>query len=368
MFLRRSPHLVTYWRQHQLIIENYRTRTSVAANAAAVEMLDACSDWISSADLTRQLASYSPAKIATAIRGLQRLTLLEVRSRRPRRETASDPWASWHPAAGLLHFSTKDARYRDAASTAAVVRARARVEPMPSVEKRRGNGRTIALPRPAAVKSEFPQVLLQRRTWRKFAESPLPLVDLSTLLWLSCGIHHWLQLQGLGRLALKTYPSGGAHHPLEMYVLARRVSGLKAGLYHYGAGRHDLELVRAGASGRDIARYIPNQPWFSRASALLLMTAVFPRVQWKYRFSRAYRVVLAEAGHLCQNVCLTATWLGLAPFCTMALADSAIERDLQIDGVSEGVVYVAGVGMRPHGIAWAPWPTKRRLIRTPNTF
>ena len=73
------------------------------------------------------------------------------------------------------------------------------------------------------------------------------------------------------------------------------------------------------------------------------MTAVFPRVQWRYPFARAYRTVIAEAGHHCQNVCLVATWLGLAPFCTMALADSRIEKDLGIDGLTESVIYAAGV-------------------------
>ena len=35
------------------------------------------------------------------------------------------------------------------------------------------------------------------------------------------------------------------------------------------------------------------------------------------------------------------------PFETMALADSRIERDLKIDGVTEAVLYAAGVGTRP---------------------
>ncbi len=74
------------------------------------------------------------------------------------------------------------------------------------------------------------------------------------------------------------------------------------------------------------------------------MTARFPRTQWKCCFARAYRVVLAETGHLGQTFCLVATWLGLAPFCTMAFADSRIDKYLGIDGVSEGVIYVAGVG------------------------
>ena len=77
------------------------------------------------------------------------------------------------------------------------------------------------------------------------------------------------------------------------------------------------------------------------------MTAVFQRTMWKYQHVRAYRVVLLDAGHLCQTFCLVATWLGLAPFCTAALKDTLIEKELGIDGIRESVLYVAGVGF-PH--------------------
>ncbi len=235
---------------------------------------------------------------------------------------------------------------------------------MPRIGKRYRGAALLPLP-PARLDGEFPSVLLDRRTWRKFAATPISLESLATLLGLSCAVQHWVPIKGLGRFALKTYPSGGAHHPLEVYLLARQVRGLPAGLYHYAAHLHRLERLRRGATAKDIARYLPTQEWYGRAAALLLITAVVPRTEWKYRFSRAYKVVLAEAGHLCQNLCLTATWLGLAPFCTMALADSRIERDLQIDGVTESVIYAAGVGTRPHGVDWAPWPTPKRVRRTP---
>jgi hypothetical protein len=56
-------------------------------------------------------------------------------------------------------------------------------------------------------------------------------------------------------------------------------------------------------------------------------------------------VVLLNAGHLCQTFCLVATWLGLAPFCTAALKDTLIEKDLGIDGIRESVLYVTEVGV-----------------------
>ena len=96
------------------------------------------------------------------------------------------------------------------------------------------------------------------------------------------------------------------------------------------------------------------------------MTGVFARTRWKYPAPRAYRVVLIEAGHVCQTFCLVATSLGLAPFCTMALADSAIEKDLKIDGVSESILYTAGVGRLPEGTDWAPWHSTTNGRRVPN--
>jgi SagB-type dehydrogenase family enzyme len=118
--------------------------------------------------------------------------------------------------------------------------------------------------------------------------------------------------------------------------------------------------LRKGISGREIKTMLAGQRWAGKAALVVLLTVVFGRTQWKYEHARAYRVVLAEAGHLCQTFCLCATWLRLAPFCTMALADTRIERALGIDGVGESVIYAAGVGMRPARKATAErWRVKR---------
>jgi SagB-type dehydrogenase family enzyme len=207
------------------------------------------------------------------------------------------------------------------------------------------------LPRPRE-EGEFTRVLTARRTWRRFAAGKLALADLATLLGLTWGVREWVSVPPLGRFAVKTSPSGGALHPIEAYVVARDVEGISPGIYHYDAARHRLELLRRGVTREQMSDYVIGQRWFSEAAAFVFMTGVFTRTQWKYRYPRAYRVVLAEAGHLCQTFCLVATWLGLAPFCTMAMADSKIDRDLGIDGVREGVLYVAGVGKRPAGVDW----------------
>ena len=127
--------------------------------------------------------------------------------------------------------------------------------------------------------------------------------------------------------------------------MALRVKGLSPGLYHYHPGHHHLETIRADATRKKAWLYCARQNFAKNAGALFLMTAVFRRTMWKYHLARAYRVVLLDAGHLCQTFCLVATWLGLAPFCTAALKDTLIEEDLGIDGIRESVLYVAGVGL-----------------------
>jgi SagB-type dehydrogenase family enzyme len=166
-------------------------------------------------------------------------------------------------------------------------------------------------------------------------------------------VQQWAR-SGSTELALKTSPSGGARHPIECYLAASAVQGLRAGFYHYAADRHALERVRGPVAVTRIASYYPTSGYFAKAPVHVFLTAVFARQLWRYPYSRAYRAALAEAGHVCQTFCLTATWLGLAPFCLMGLADSLIESDLGIDGITESVLYAAGVGHRPMGSSWAP--------------
>lgn len=355
---RRSPFLVCYWDGGRMVFHNYATSRRIAAEPITCDILQFLDRWRSPRDLFRRFPQYDPSSLEAALRDLERSSILE-RSNRVARSGAGramEQWKDWNPAAGFFHFSTKDYFFEvDPKAADRALFELAKRHPKPPVSKHQARTRQFALPEPRTA-GEFPETLLARRTWRQFSRRAIPIGDLGTLLGLTWRVQRWMKVPGIGRFALKTAPSGGAMHPMECYVLVLRVAGLARGLYHYAADVHRLELVRRGARLAEVPRYLPNQGWYDGASAIVFMTAVFTRTQWKYRFPRAYRTVLIEAGHHCQNFCLLATWLGLAPFCTMALADSRIEKALGIDGVTESVLYAAGVGTRPAGMDWAPFP------------
>ena len=353
ILFRRSPFLVSYWNDAVLIFENYATGKGATAAPIATEVLNFFSRWRSADALFRHFPQYSASSLRAAIQQLARHSLLQRSDRKPQAlERSMAAWKDWNPAAGFFHFTGRDLPFEaDLVGMGRYMERLTREKAMPVPMKRYPRAAQTVLPAPRE-QSEFTRVLTTRRTWRRFAPGKLALGDLATLLGLTFGVREWVSVPPLGRFAVKTSPSGGALHPIEAYVVARDVEGIAPGIYHYDATRHRLELLRSGMTRDRMSDYVMGQRWFSEASAFVLMTAVFTRTQWKYRYPRAYRVVLAETGHLCQTFCLVATWLGLAPFCTMAMADSKIDRDLGIDGATEGVVYVAGVGKRPAGVDW----------------
>jgi SagB-type dehydrogenase family enzyme len=346
-----------------MVVENFATGVRVQADPIACSVLDLLDQWRPLEFLFFRLPQFSAGSLRRAARALVRRTFLQSSHRAiPARERAMEEWKHWNPAAGFFHSSTRDEEITtDPAEIEYFLRHRAREQPMPLPVKRYPGKALISLPDPK-ITGEFPRVLLGRRTWRRFAPRPVELSDLATLLGLTWGVQRWFQMPTLGRVALKTAPSGGCLHPIEAYVLARRIRGLRPGLYHYVSDRHSLELLKRGATSKQISKYLGGQSWYSPAAALVLMTGVFSRTQWKYRTPRAYRTVLTETGHLCQTFCLVATWLGLAPFCTLALADTKIEKDLGVDGIQEAVLYAAGIGSRPKGTDWAPTPDFRERL------
>lgn len=353
---RRSPCLVSYWRGEHLVLHNYATAIRVGATPAVVALLARLDGWRTVSSLVVEHPTYRSVTLSRTLQRLHHLSLVQRSDRGvPPVEAALGGWRDWTPEAAFFHLSTKNPHYGDVDEIDQRLRTKALTEAPPPAVKRFKKVPRVKLP-PSDRRGELARTLLARRTWRAFASEPIDVRQLATLLDLTWGIQYWADFAGFGKLAFRTSPSPGARQNLEAYVLALRIRGLEPGLYHYDADGHALERLKSRRSLGEVSSYIPRQTWYDDAAVVVFMTAVFGRAQWRYNFPRAYRSILLEAGHFCQTFCLLATSLNLAPFCTAAFAESKLERDLGIDGVSESVLYACGVGTRPSGVQWAPWP------------
>ncbi|HEX2094200.1 MAG TPA: SagB family peptide dehydrogenase [Longimicrobiaceae bacterium] len=165
------------------------------------------------------------------------------------------------------------------------------------------------------------RVLEERRT--RYRGAPLDLACLGEFLYRTCRVTGVIEAGG-EHLAHRVYPSGGSLHALEVYVVASRCQGLVPGVYHYRAGQHGLAPVSdVNDEVRELLREVRARTGDQLSQdppVLLVLTARFRRVMWKYQ-SIAYRCILAEVGALYQTMYLVATAMGLAP-CAIGAGDS----------------------------------------------
>jgi SagB-type dehydrogenase family enzyme len=346
ILLRRARCLLLYWQNSRLFFHNFAKRLTVSGKPITCEVLAFFDRWRTSQAAITHFAGYRQRSVRSALTQLVEHGLLLPKDSP---EVAQDvciarEWSAWLPE-GSFHFSTKDVVYVDRSNWSFDrLKSVLPKTPQPKIFKTVTGAKKL-LPSRTFPDSEFIRVLMARKTHRRFSKQELTLEAISQLLSLVWGVNGYLYSPRFGKLLHKTSPSAGARHPGEVYLMALRVEGLSPGLYHYHPVHHHLETIRTNATREKAWLYCARQNFAKNAGALFLMTAVFPRTMWKYHHARAYRVVLLDAGHLCQTFCLVATWLGLAPFCTAALKDTLIEKDLGIDGIRESVLYIAGVGL-----------------------
>ena len=110
---------------------------------------------------------------------------------------------------------------------------------------------------------------------------------------------------------LRAYPSSGALYAVDIYPLLLRVEGLNPTVYHYRPADNALEVVKPTID-RDavIDAMLPmERQMASGAAAMICLTGNFLRHERKYG-EGGYRMLVAEAGHLSQNLILRSHGIG----------------------------------------------------------
>lgn len=209
----------------------------------------------------------------------------------------------------------------------------------PPLYKEYTSAQRISLPPPEDFQGLFTEEAIQRRrSVRKYANQLMTLEELSRLLYNTGGIN----AERWGN-KLRSAPSSGALYPIEVYPVIHKVEGLQAGLYHYAVEEHALELLRAEDLRGAIVRHGLMQEFLGQANLVLVFTAIFQRLRWKYQ-ERSYRYALLEAGHLGQNVYLAATSMGMGACAVGAFLDVNLNTMLGVDGREEAAIYILSVG------------------------
>jgi SagB-type dehydrogenase family enzyme len=182
------------------------------------------------------------------------------------------------------------------------------------------------------------QAVAARRSQRDYLNRPLSQEELAALLWATQGI-----TGGLGGYHFRASPSAGALYPVETYLAVHRVEGVTPGIWHLQVLDFALELVAAGDFRQPLVAAGLSQGFLGEAGVVFIWTGILNRARWKYR-ERAVRYLFLDAGHICQNLMLTATALNLGVCPVGAFFDEEVERLVGVDEAEEVALYLAAVG------------------------
>jgi SagB-type dehydrogenase family enzyme len=187
---------------------------------------------------------------------------------------------------------------------------------------------------------DLADAIQNRRSHRDFLDKPIHLKELSFMLWATQGIQEKIR----AGTALRTVPSAGCRHALETYLCVLNITELEAGIYRYLPVEHQLILVaEVERLAEEIVKAALGQSFIGKAPVTFIWTAVPYRMEWRYDIA-AHKVILLDAGHVCQNLYLASSAVGAGTCAVGAYFQEGMDRLLGLDGKDEFVIYLAPVG------------------------
>lgn len=201
-----------------------------------------------------------------------------------------------------------------------------------------------------AVNANMPvETAITNRTSKKsFSSKALPVSHLAKVLYLANGAR--TQASEASEKTDTSYgagfnfPSAGGLASTQIDVFVFNVEGVEPGIYRFDRRRHELVLKKKGNFSTWLKEFGILQVEFGDAGAVLILSCDMARLAEKYTI-RAYRLGLMDAGHVSENIYLTANALGLCVCATAGFVDSEINSALGFDGLDKCALLALGVGL-----------------------
>ena len=220
--------------------------------------------------------------------------------------------------------------------------------PVPPIEKPYPqDALRIDLPAPETWKTipetDLTTAIGRRKSHRVYRSQTLTLEELSYLLWSTQGVRG----KPFNGHAYRTVPSAGCRHALETYLAVLDVESLSTGIYRYLPLTHALlfEFAEDLLAPKMVAASL-GQPYPGGAAVTFIWTTIPYRMEWRYDLA-AHKVILLDAGHVCQNLYLACEAIDAGTCAIAAYDQTLIDQLIGIDGEDEFAIYMASVGKLP---------------------
>ncbi len=188
--------------------------------------------------------------------------------------------------------------------------------------------------------------ITNRRSSKEFSSSALPLAHLAKVLYLANGARIPKTSTDAVSSSNRAYqfnsPSAGGLASTQLDVFVLNVIDIEPGIYRFDKQTHELVLKKKGNFATWLKEFAILQVEFAQAGAVIILSCDMARLAEKYSV-RAYRLGLMDAGHVSQNIYLSAQALDLRVCATAGFVDSEINTALGFDGLDKCALLALGI-------------------------
>ncbi len=179
------------------------------------------------------------------------------------------------------------------------------------------------------------EAIRNRKSERSFDQSKeTTKVQLEKLLFAAQGITHG---------HYRTTPSAGALYPLDVYLMINNVKSISKGIYRFSVKPFSLQTI----VDRDVSDVITEaalgQSMIKNADVVFIIVSTWERVTKKYG-KRGRNYAFIEAGHIGQNLMLTAAALQMKSVPVGAFHEEVIAKVFGLDAEKETPIYIICAG------------------------
>lgn len=194
---------------------------------------------------------------------------------------------------------------------------------------------------PVLNETSLVDAVANRRSRRNYSDEYLKVEELAFLLFATQGQRN----PGKQPPHFRTVPSAGARHSFETYLFINRVEKIPPGLYRYLPLSNELVLLYLADNQfkTRLSRAALGQGFVASGAVVFVWTTVPYRMEWRY-LQAAHRVILLDAGHVCQNLYLACEVIHAGTCAIAAYDQEAMDELIQVDGEEQFTIYLAPVG------------------------
>lgn len=188
------------------------------------------------------------------------------------------------------------------------------------------------------------EVLKRRRSARIFNEKKImSFKDFCIYIQYSVGKSYSYE-----NFSFRTYPSGGAKYPIDIYIISRNVENIEdLRIYKFDINLNRLYDMDIKISEKNLKEFCSASKYkykdYSNCNLYIFLAASFNKSISKYGLL-GYRLILFEAGHIGQNLSLVAERMALGSVAIGGFYEDKINKMLGLNDFNETIIYIFLIG------------------------